>query len=97
LQYNVEWDHGKAQINLKKHGVSFELASSVFLDPRAMTIFDYEHSEYEERWVSMGIARNGTLLIICHTFIEETISSCRIRIFSARKATKSEIKSYKGQ
>lgn len=96
MQYNAEWDPWKARINLKKHGVGFELASSIFLDPRALTVFDDEHSEHEERWITMGIAKNGTILVLCHTFVEETANSFRVRIFSARKATKSEIKSYKG-
>ncbi len=96
MQYNVEWDPWKARSNLKKHGVGFELASSIFVDPSALTIFDEEHSEHEERWITMGIAKNGTLLVLCHTFVEETANSFRIRIFSARKATKPEIKSYKG-
>jgi uncharacterized DUF497 family protein len=50
LQYNVEWDTKKAQLNLKKHGIGFELAASVFYDPRTVTIFDDEHGENEELW-----------------------------------------------
>jgi len=96
LQYNVEWDPLKARTNLKKHGVGFELAPSIFLDPRALTIFDDEHSEHEERWITMGIAKNGALLVLCHTFVEEAENNVRIRVFSVRKATRSEIKSYKG-
>jgi Uncharacterized protein conserved in bacteria len=96
LQYNVEWDPEKARINFQKHGISFELASSVFFDPRAVTIFDHEHGESEDRWITLGIAKNGQLVVMCHLFKEETKESCTIRIFSARKATKFEIKSYKG-
>jgi uncharacterized DUF497 family protein len=55
LQYNVEWDPEKARINFKKHGISFELASSVFFDPRAVTIFDHEHGESEDRWITLGM------------------------------------------
>lgn len=96
MQYNVEWDPKKANLNLKKHGISFESASSVFYDPRAITIFDDEHSENEERWVTIGISKNGQIIILCHLFTEETKDSCTIRIFSARKATKSEAKNYRG-
>ena len=95
MQYNIEWDHEKARINFNKHGISFELASSVFFDPHAITVFDDEHGESEDRWVTMGIAKNGQLIVLCHLFKEETKESC-IRIFSARKATMSEIKKYKG-
>jgi uncharacterized protein len=96
LQYNVEWDPEKARINLKKHGISFELASSIFFDPCAVSIFDNEHDENEDRWITMGIAKNGHLILLCHLFKEETKDSSTIRIFSARKATKSEAKNYKG-
>jgi uncharacterized DUF497 family protein len=96
LQYNVEWDPEKARINFKKHGISFEFASSVFFDPRAVTIFDDEHGEDEERWITMGIAKNGQSILLCHLFKQETKESCTIRIFSARKTTKSEAKIYKG-
>jgi uncharacterized DUF497 family protein len=95
LQY-VEWDPEKARKNIEKHGISFELASSVFFDPYAITIFDNEHDEKEDRWITMGIANNGQIILLCHLFMEETNESCTIRIFSARKATKSEIKNYKG-
>ena len=96
MQYNVEWDPKKARLNFKKHGISFEIASSVFFDPRAVTIFDDEHGKNEERWITMGIAKNGQLILLCHLFNEETKESCTIRIYSARKATKSEAKIYKG-
>jgi uncharacterized protein len=96
LQYNIEWDPEKARINFNKHGISFELASSVFWDPRAVSIYDDEHAGNEDRWITMGIAKNGQILLLCHLFKEETKDSCTIRIFSARKATKSEIKNYKG-
>lgn len=52
MQYNFEWDPNKAKININKHGVSFERATEIFLDPLQMVIFDSEHSESEERWVT---------------------------------------------
>ena len=53
--YNFEWDNKKNKSNQKKHGVSFEQATTVFQDPRALTLFDDEHSITEERWVTLGI------------------------------------------
>jgi len=57
--YDFDWDPKKARANLKKHGVSFRLATSVFRDPLMLTIFDDVHSEHEERWVSIGRAENA--------------------------------------
>jgi hypothetical protein len=94
LRYNFEWDPNKAKQNIHKHGISFERASSVFLDPNALSIFDEEHTNSEERWVTMGIDKSEVLLVVCHTFNQETKESVRIRIFSARKANKKEIKQY---
>lgn len=94
MQYNFEWDSGKANLNIRKHGVSFERAATIFLDPRAVSIFDEEHSHYEERWITAGIDRTGILFVVCHTFNQNTDWTVRIRIFSARKATKKESKQY---
>ncbi|MFZ1765779.1 MAG: BrnT family toxin [Candidatus Nitrotoga sp.] len=54
LTYDYEWDAHKAASNLKKHGVTFEQAASVFLDALALTVFDAAHSEHEERWFTLG-------------------------------------------
>ena len=95
LLYQFEWDPRKARQNLNKHGVAFERAATIFLDPRALSEFDEEHSQTEDRWITMGLDRAGTLLVVCHGYREETESSARIRLISARKATKDEIKQYK--
>jgi uncharacterized DUF497 family protein len=55
MNYNFEWDRHKAQLNHKKHGVRFEEAATVFKDPKALTIFDPDHSKTEDRWITMGI------------------------------------------
>ena len=55
--YTFEWDPAKAAENFAKHGVAFEIAASVLRDPLALTIYDSEHSEGEERWASVGRAR----------------------------------------
>ena len=56
VQYSFEWDPAKAKANLKKHDVSFETAVTVFRDPLAVTVFDEEHTEDEDRWATMGLA-----------------------------------------
>lgn len=65
--YDFDWDPSKARGNLRKHGVSFRLATTVFHDPLALTIFDDEHSAREERWVTIGKAENGQYLVVVHT------------------------------
>ncbi len=94
MQYNFDWDPNKARKNLKKHGVSFERAAEIFLDPSVMSILDKEHSDQEERWVTLGKDSNGIALVIVHTFREISVSQWNIRIISARKATKREKKQY---
>jgi len=80
-----EWDPEKARLNIKTHGVSFNEASTAFHDPLSQTIEDPLHSEYEERFVLIGRSIQGRLLVIIHTDRAE-----RIRIISARLATKKE-------
>jgi uncharacterized protein len=86
-----EWDERKAAANLKKHGVSFEDAKSVFLDDRAKLIDDPDHSENEDRMVLLGLSYALRLLVVCHCYRGE---DGVIRIISARKATAKESKSY---
>lgn len=72
MQYNFEWDSGKANLNSKKHKVSFELATSIFKDPQALSLDDGEHSDsIEDRWITLGISGNGNLLVVVHTYKEE--------------------------
>jgi len=68
VRYYFDWDPNKAKTNLRKHRVSFEQASAIFLDPRMIAVFDCEHSEHEDRWATIGIDRNGILLVVVHTF-----------------------------
>ena len=96
MNYFFEWDPKKAKSNNQKHGVGFERAATIFRDQRALSIFDDEHGIEEDRWVTLGMDSFGVLLVVCHTFEEETKDSCRIRIFSARKAKKKELKQYEG-
>ncbi len=86
---DFEWDDEKAQSNLKKHGVSFVEAATIFNDPNLATIADPDHSDNEERYVSIGISVIRRLLSVIHTFRKE-----RIRLISARKAAKAEKETY---
>lgn len=93
-QYQFEWDPVKAHQNAKKHSIPFERAATVFLDAEALSEFDEEHSQQEDRWITLGLDRTGTVLLVCHLYHEESEGSARIRIISARKATKNEVKQY---
>ena len=90
VKYNFEWDPNKASSNRVKHGVSFDEAATIFRDARMLSILDGDHSQQEERWISVGLSEMGRLLVVCHTFREETSETSVIRIFSTRKATKQE-------
>jgi len=94
MAYDFEWDLAKAAANRRKHGVSFEEAATVFLDPRMRTLFDTEHSEAEDRWVTLGMSATGRVLVVCHTFREVAGEEPTIRIFSSRKADKEETDLY---
>lgn len=83
------WDPNKAAANLKKHGVDFEEASSVFLDTLSMTGADPDHSEGEERWLTFGLSKEGCFLVVSHTDEGDTV-----RIISARPGDLSERKLY---
>jgi len=82
-------------LNLRKHRVSFELAATVFQDPRVLTVADIVHSEVEERWFAIGLARNGVLLSIAHLWDASRYPFINIRLISARRSTASEICWYK--
>ena len=90
MKYNFEWDPNKAKTNKAKHDVSFEDAATVLKDPQSLTLFDEEHSVYEERWITLGLAASGKLLVVCHTYKEIDVDNSLIRIFSGRRATKRE-------
>ena len=94
FQYQFEWDSRKARQNLKRHGVAFERAATIFLDKSALSEFDEAHSEGEERWITLGLDQAGMLLVVCHTFRDDTKSTARLRLISARKATKHEQAEY---
>jgi uncharacterized protein len=82
-----EWAPAKAKSNLKKHGVSFEEAQSVFYDEFAVQFYDEPHSSHEDRFLMLGMSSGTQLLLVCHC---ERDSGNVIRIISARKATNHE-------
>jgi hypothetical protein len=94
LRYTFEWDPVKAKANLRKHRVSFERAVELFLDPLAVSVVDVEHSEAEERWVTIGRDSQGTVLVLVHRFAEISAKEWKIRMISARRAARKEIKQY---
>jgi uncharacterized DUF497 family protein len=89
MELTFEWDDEKAKGNLKKHRVSFEEAKTVYNDPFLWTFPDPDHSEGEQRWVSVGYSSRGRLLVIIHTEREGNI-----RLISCRKATTRERRAY---
>lgn len=97
MNYNFEWDPNKAKSNLVKHKIDFDSAVSIFKDKNAISIFDDEHSENEERWVTIGMDFETRTLVVVHTFIVMDKNDYSIRIISARKATKNEQKLYMEQ
>jgi len=95
MNYNFEWDVNKARTNLSKHKISFEGATSVFRDEKAISISDEEHSDDEERWLTIGMDEVTRTLVVIHTYITVDENNCNIRLISARKATKKEQQIYR--
>lgn len=87
-----EWDPTKAARNLAKHGVSFNEASTVFGDPLAGTILDPKHSGTEPRFITIGLSTNQRLIIVAHAERGD-----RIRIISARRATRRERRDHESE
>jgi hypothetical protein len=89
MQMLFEWDRSKAEANLRKHGVSFEEAQTIFTDPLSITLPDPDHSEDEQRFVDMGVSNQKRVLVVVYTE-----RGLRIRLISAREATAKERKKY---
>jgi uncharacterized protein len=89
MSIKFEWDPPKAQRHLRKHGVDFSEASTVFADTLSITIPDPDHSEDEERWVTMGLSNRQRLPVVVHTEEGETS-----RLISARLADYHERRKY---
>jgi uncharacterized protein len=96
-QLQFTWDVVKAAANLAKHAVAFAQAATVFSDALALTVFDDEHSKFEERWFTLGMSSTGKLLAVSHTYTATGPVSARLRIVSAREATRSERRQYEDE
>jgi len=88
-----EWNPPKSRANLKKHGISFDEAQSVFYDEYARQYFDDENSDTEDRFILLGMSIHSRVLVVCHC---ERSNGDGVRIISARKATSTERKHYQG-
>lgn len=86
-----EWDKRKELANIRKHGVSFHEASTVFLDPLSITFYDPDHAEDEDRYITLGMTKNQRLLFVSHADRGD-----RVRLISAREASKLERNGYEG-
>lgn len=84
----------KSKIESKKHKINFGKAAEIFLDPFMLSQFDDEHSEKEDRWITLGKDRNNITIVVIHAFKEINSNRSTIRIISARRATKKENKQY---
>ena len=89
MALEFEWDPVKAELNLKEHGVSFDEATTIFRDTLSMTISDPDHSDYEDRFIDIGMSHRRQLLVVSYTERKD-----KIRIISARRATRAERKNY---
>ena len=89
MGYLFEWDPKKAFLNLRKHGVSLDEASTAFGDPLALLMSDPDHSAAEDRWILLGTSSHGRLLVVA--FAERPP---RTRLISARRASRRERRRY---
>ena len=89
IKLEFEWHKAKAEANFRRHGVSFDLAKTVFKDPFAIERLDQRENHGEERFVIIGVAEGKVLLFVAYTERQE-----RIRIISARRATQYEQDDY---
>lgn len=89
---DFEWDPTKATGNLRKHGVAFREAATVFRDPLSITMYDPDHSEEEDRYITVGTSMAGRFLIVAHTD-----RGTRTRIINARELTRAEREAYESE
>lgn len=92
IEMRFDWEFVKAEENLRKHGISFDEAQSVFCDEYATEFYDDTHSEWEDRFLLLGLSSHLRLVMVCHCYRE---NDSVIRIISARKATTNETKFYR--
>ena len=90
-EIDFSWDEGKNRENLRKHGISFEEASTAFSDENARLKHDPDHSQDEDRFILLGFSAKLRLIVVSHVYRQD---GQQIRIVSARKATRNERKQY---
>jgi uncharacterized DUF497 family protein len=88
-----DWDSNKNLTNSEKHGISFEQAQEIFLDPLHLSILDERFSDFEERWITIGATESAEVIVVAHLYFVEEPEE-RIRIISARRATPRERRQY---
>ncbi len=93
-EIRFSWDARKVKQNVKSHKVSFEEASTVFYEEKAIEFFDPDHSKKEDRFLMLGVSWRLRVLVVCYCLQKK---GSEIRIISARKATKKEQKVYAGE
>jgi uncharacterized protein len=91
VRIRFEWDPGKARLNLRKHGIAFEEAETVFADDHAILLDDPEHSRHEDRFVLLGVSARLRILVVVHAYRARDEV---IRLISARRATPRERAQY---
>jgi uncharacterized DUF497 family protein len=94
MELIFDWDKSKASSNLRKHGVSFDEAKTIFRDKSLVTFNDEFHSNNEHRFISIGFSEKSRVLLVVHTEVDGTANKNHIRIISSRKATKNEQEIY---
>lgn len=88
-----DWNVLKTQSNRQKHGVSFEEATEAMADPLRVDVFDFDHSDEEDRWIGTGTSGKLRLLAVCRTYRDD-YGDAITRIISARRATREEARRY---
>lgn len=89
-----EWDINKSKINKEKHDVSFEEALEIFTDPFHLSFLDKRFNYFEERWITIGVAKKGEMIVVGHLYYLNEKGEEFVRIIAARKATKKEREAY---
>lgn len=89
MPIDFEWDSEKEKTNIAKHGVDFTEAATIFIDAFAITIYDQSHSHQEDRYITLGLSNRFRIIVVVHTDRED-----KIRMISARKATRYEQEQY---
>jgi uncharacterized DUF497 family protein len=88
-----DWDSSKNSENIEKYGISFEQAQEIFFDPLHLSTLDERFSHFKERWITIGATENGEVIVVAHLYYVEEPEE-RIRIISARRATRRERRQY---